>query len=901
MKNESPKFSLYPLLWLAVCFAFGILTANFFALDWRIFLAVCLIFGILAAAFLKKNNLSLIFIFVAFIAAGAFCLQFEKQTIAENRLKIFYDENRINSGDPIEIEGVLQGKPELAVDGFFLTLKAQKAIYKGAGVDVSGNIRLFAPVPNEQIAVEYEQLNLQYGSRIRAACHLRREDSNLNPGVISYKEILDGQNIDATASVKSPLLIEKIKDESVFPPLAWIYERRQNLIVDFRDNFNRSTAGILIASLLGNRYFLDKQTAEIFREGGTFHVLVISGLHITFIGGLTLLLLRFFTNKKFWQFVIAGMFLWSYSLAVGAEVPVVRATVMFTILLFSQVIFRRGTLLNALGVCALVLLVWRPDDLFNPSFQLTFVSVTAIVAFAFPLIENLRAIGNWSPSAEKPFPPDVSFWLKRFCESLYWRGNVWEIENKRQIWSANLFKSPYLKWLEAKGGQGILRYIFEALLVSFIVQIWLLPLLIIYFHRFSIASVLLNLWVGIFIALESFAAVFALFLGQISEFLALPLIRLTEILNWFLLALPKIFIAYDWASVRLPVYSGEMKIIYLVYFVPLLILTILLNSWKPFTQKPKTENRISKIVLRLSTAFLAIFGYLIVFHPFSEPKPDGRLKIDFLDVGQGDAALVTFPNGETLLVDGGGKLNYRNLKNEIGEEDEFFEPDTQTIGESVVSEFLWEQGYSEINYILASHADADHFQGLKDAAKNFRVRAAFLGRTAQNDKDFAEFLKMLRKRKIQHVILSRGDEFTIGGVKIEVLFPEKDDSPQAVSDNNNSLVLRLTYGAKSFLLTGDIEKETENELLQTPGFLKADVVKVAHHGSRTSSTEDFVRATQAKIAVISVGRASPFGHPHAEVVERWKGIGAKIFRTGNQGTISISTDGRDLQIDKFLK
>ena len=128
----------------------------------------------------------------------------------------------------------------------------------------------------------------------------------------------------------------------------------------------------MIASLLGNRYFLDKQTAETFREGGTFHVLVISGLHITFIGGLTLLFVRFFTKKRAWQFLTAGGFSWAYSIAVGADVPVVRATVMFTILLFSQVIYRNGNLLNALGACALVLLVWRPEDLFNQSFHLTF-------------------------------------------------------------------------------------------------------------------------------------------------------------------------------------------------------------------------------------------------------------------------------------------------------------------------------------------------------------------------------------------------------------------------------------------------------------------------------------------------------------------------------------------------
>ncbi|MGI9054780.1 MAG: ComEC/Rec2 family competence protein, partial [Pyrinomonadaceae bacterium] len=432
MQKSSPDFSLYPLLWLAICFSSGILTANLLALDWKIFFIACLFFAVLTIVFINRK-FSALFLALTFFTVGAVCFQSKNQTLAENRLKSLYDKNTITSGDPIEIEGVLQTKPELSVGGFFLELKAERAIYKSETLDVSGKVRFFATVSNEQIAAEYDALNLEYGSRIRAACRPTREDEFLNPGVVSRKEILDQKEIDATATIKSPLLIEKLGEEKTLAPLAWIYERRQELIVDFKNNFSGSTAGIMIASLLGNRYFLDKQTAEIFREGGTFHVLVISGLHITFIGGLTLLLIRFFTNKRLWQFFIAGAFLWAYSIAVGAEVPVVRAALMFTILLFSQVIYRSGTLLNSLGACALILLVWRPNDLFSQSFQLTFVSITALVAMAFPLIEKLRAIGSWSPSAENPFPPNVSPRLRRLCETIYWRENVWEFEGKQQI------------------------------------------------------------------------------------------------------------------------------------------------------------------------------------------------------------------------------------------------------------------------------------------------------------------------------------------------------------------------------------------------------------------------------------------------------------------------------------
>ncbi|MEP6900170.1 MAG: ComEC/Rec2 family competence protein [Actinomycetota bacterium] len=899
-QNSSANFFLYPLFLLAVCFAFGILAGKFIETGWQFSLGICLIFAILTASFIKQK-IALIFLSLAFIVSGVFCFQIKNQTISANRLKKIYDENLIKSGEPVEIEGVLRGKPELAVGGFFLELTSEKLIYKNAEQNVSGNIRLFASVPNEQISSEYEQLNLQYGSKVRVAGNLRREDDFLNPGGISGKEIFDQQNIDATGAIKSPLLVEKLGETSTFAPVAWLYERRQDLINDFHEKFSVSTAGIMIASLLGNKYFLDKPTAELFREGGTFHVLVISGLHITFIGGLTLLLLRFFTRQRFWQFVIASVFLWAYSIAVGADVPVIRATIMFTILLFSQVLYRNGTLLNSLGFCALILLVWRPNDLFTQSFQLTFVSVGAIVVFAFPLIENLRAIGEWRPTAETPFPPNVSVWLKRFCEMLYWREDAWKIEAKEQIWTAKLFKLPYLKVLEANGLQGIFRYLLEGILVSLIVQIWLLPLTIFYFHRVSIASILLNLWVGIFIALESFAAVFALFFAQFSDILALPLIKLTEALNWILLSLPNVFVENNWASFRVPIYSGAIKSVYFLYFVPILILTTVLYKWKPFDLSSKFHVPSSKFIIHISTILLLVFISIIAFHPFSSPKADGRLHIDFLDVGQGDAALVTFPNGETLLVDGGGKPNFNNLyvKREM-EEPESFAPDVSTIGESVVSRFLWEKGYSQIDYILATHADADHIQGLVDVAKNFRVRAAFFGRTPEKDEDFAELYKILQKRKIEISKLKRGDVLSFDKASVEILYPEADDSPEVVSDNNHSIVLRILFGTKKFLLTGDIEKETESFLLENPQFLQANIVKVAHHGSRTSSTQSFIDAVKAEYAIISVGKTSQFGHPHKEVLERWKNGGVKILTTGERGTISVSTNGKDLIINHFL-
>lgn len=888
--SPSPNFSLYPLLWIAASFAAGILLAGTVAFDSKVSIITCFT-ATFFAAIIFNRRVAFAFITIGFVALGAFCYQIETNSIAENRLKRIYDEGRIESGRPVELEGILLATPEPAFEGVVLTIEASKLLYKGAEQNVTGKVRLFSSFHSERASDDYHGLDLQTGSYIRVACSLEREDRYLNPGVISRKRILDQQGIDATATIKSPLLIEKLGDTGRYSPRSIIYDLRQRFIAEFRDKFSISTAGVMIASLLGDKYFLDKDTAEIFREGGTFHILVISGLHITFIGGLALLLVRLFTRKRLWQFVVTTSFLWAYTLAVGAEVPVVRASLMFTILLFSQVIHRDGSLLNAFGACCLLILAWRPSDLFNPSFQLTTVSVAAIIAMAFPLIENLRKIGNWTPTAQAPFPPNIAGWLKNLCEMLYWREDAWKIEEGRQIWSARLFKSPYLKWLEAKGIRSAVVFIFEGIVVSIVVQLWLLPILVVYFHRVSIASIFLNLWVGVFIALESFAAIFAVIFGWFSSAIAAPLILVTELLNWLLLSVPRILVALDWASFRVPVYSGPMKAIYFLYLLPTVVLAFAAYSWNPFDLRSVNQNRFRIFITAVVP--MTVLGIVIIFHPFSSSLPDGRLRIDFLDVGQGDAAFITFPNGETMLVDGGGRINYSR---KTDDDTEPFEPDVSRIGEMVVSEVLWERGLSRVDYLVATHADADHIQGLIDVAKNFEIGSAYVGRIPTGISEFDEFAGVLNRKQIPVVQVSRGDVFTVGDVRIELLHPLTVGSD---SENNNSVVLRIVHGEREFLLTGDIEKEAEAELVLTPEFLRADVVKVPHHGSRTSSTGAFVDAVNGEHAVISVGRRSVFGHPHEEVVQRWKNSGAETITTGESGMITISTNGHDIEIQRF--
>ncbi len=894
--SPSIRSSAYPMLWISAVFACGIAASILFPIDWRITLAAAAGLSV-CAILLRGRDIAFLSMALAFFLLGAFCHQVEYARVRDDRIKKIYDDGVIASGEPVEIEGFLLARAEPAFDGVFLRLKTDKLKYRKSEQNVSGIVRFFLPIKDLEPAAELDDLNLQSGSRIRVSCNLIREDQYLNPGVMPRRLILDQQGIDAVATVKSPFLIEKLEQKSWFSPFDYVYAQRQKLIEAFRQRFNQSTAGVMIASLLGDKYFLDRDTADVFREGGTFHVLVISGLHITFIGGLVLLIVQRFTRRKILHLLIVGSFLGLYTFAVGAEVPVVRASLMFTILLLSQAIYRKGTLLNALGLCCLILLAWRPSDLFNASFQLTIISVGAIIAMAFPLIEKLRAIGSWTPDASHPFPANVPIWLKRFCEMLYWREAVWEIERGRQIWSAGLFKAPYVGGLALKGLQPIVAYLFEGVVVSVIVQLWLLPLLVVYFHRVSVVSIFLNLWVGVVMALESFAALIAITLAQLSETLALPLIRLTELLNWLLLSIPGMAADAGWASFRLPVYSGPMKAIYFLYMLPVVLLAFGLYCWNPFEFGKSTKNVRCVLMNTISVLLILALGFLIVFHPYSTPKPDGKLHIDFLDVGQGDSAFITFPNGQTMLVDGGGRVGYDKPDDE--DDTEPFEPDVPRIGEFVVSEFLWEKGYSHVDHVVATHADADHAQGLEDVVRNFDVGRIYFGSLPDGASEINELFNEAARHGIETVLIGRGDVLEIAETRVEILWPEKSRT-EKLSDNNSSIVMRIVYGNHSFLLTGDIERETETALTAGGAILKADVVKVPHHGSRTSSTQAFIESVDSKTAVISVGRRSPFGHPHPEVVERWNKANVSLIKTGDSGTISILTDGTQITISTFV-
>ena len=399
--------------------------------------------------------------------------------------------------------------------------------------------------------------------------------------------------------------------------------------------------------------------------------------------------------------------------------------------------------------------------------------------------------------------------------------------------------------------------------------------------------------------------------------LGAPLVAFANAVNWLMVHSVDLFARLGVAALRLPEYTGWPAAVYGLYYLPLAVLVLALAYWNPLATPftPGGHRRVKATATAISIALQLVLLFVIVAHPLSAGRPDGRLRIDFLDVGQGDAALVTMPDGTTLLIDGGGRPSFRGRKAAPGndpaatfaddESELTFERDTRSIGEAVVSEYLWWRGLDRVDYILATHADADHIDGLNDVARNFKVRTAFVARTPDADPEYVRFAATLAEQRIPLSVIGAGDVLHFGGVPGEVtataLWPVLTADKTAPSANNDSIVLRLQYGERTILMTGDLEKEGEAAILAAKGDLRSDVVKVPHHGSKTSSTGPFVGATSPRFAIISVGLTSIFGHPNKDVVERWQANGANVMTTGKRGTITVSTDGKDLRVESFVK
>ena len=244
--------------------------------------------------------------------------------------------------------------------------------------------------------------------------------------------------------------------------------------------------------------------------------------------------------------------------------------------------------------------------------------------------------------------------------------------------------------------------------------------------------------------------------------------------------------------------------------------------------------------------------------------PEAAFTVHFIDVGQADSALVLC-GGASMLIDGGNA------------------------GDSnLIYAFLKNRGITRLDYIIATHAHEDHVGGLAGALNYATATTAFSPVTEYNTRAFESFVKYLEQQEISITVPKHGDSFKLGGADVKILGPIKP----ATAPNNTSIVIKIIFGATSFLFTGDAEREEEQNILDAGYDLSATVLKVGHHGSDTSTTYPFLREIMPRYAVISCGKGNSYGHPHDDVLSRLRDADVTLFRTDMQGTITCISDGK---------
>ncbi len=279
--------------------------------------------------------------------------------------------------------------------------------------------------------------------------------------------------------------------------------------------------------------------------------------------------------------------------------------------------------------------------------------------------------------------------------------------------------------------------------------------------------------------------------------------------------------------------------------------------------------------------FFALF-LLFLLTPLAQGLADFRdnsLKVYFLDVGQGDAILIRTPAGQNILIDGG--------------------PDNSILEQ--LNDFLpfWER---TIDLMVLTHPHADHVTGLVAVLKHYQVKKAIYTGVVHTAPAYLAWLKELARQKIPLVLIDRRQTISLAqGGRLKILYPEHSLAGQTAANlNNTSIVIKLEYKQVSFLFTGDIEAEAENELLASGQDLRAQVLKAPHHGSHTSSQLSFLKAVAPQFAVIEVGANNEFGQPSARVLRRCQKLGIKVFRTDQDGSVAFFTDGYKIKTKKYL-
>jgi competence protein ComEC len=873
-----------PALWIVAAFVAGIGIASRWPASpklWAAAAAALIVAGGILALWDRLAAAGILAL-LAWFSIGAVATSVERSIVPANHVTRLLAEGRLDTSGPLRWRGRLREDPLRMPWGRRYEIALEEVEIAGAAVAVSGGLRanLYG---GPQAAGTPE--NLRAGDRVEALLRARPPRNFLDPGAFDLHGYLARQGIDLVGSLRTGELL--ILVDRPAPTMQQRLARARGDLLGRLDVLfagQPERAAVLRAMLLGDRSFVESDVVAAFQKTSAYHVLVVAGLHV---GALAVFFFWLGRRLRLSMGIISLVTLLALAAYVGIvqdRPPILRAALMVGLYLCARPLFRRVELLNTIALAAFVILMWKPSSLADSSFQLSFLAAGVIAGLALP----------WMDRTSAPYRGGLAH-----------LGDVTrDIAHAPKIIQFRIEMRDLAQWLAARmppslapRSQGLLAApvrlglrLWEIALLSAVIQWGMMPQMAQDFHRVSLGGPLSNVPAVIltgFIVPLGFLALAVTFLWAR---LAWVLGKVLGFCAGLLLAIVEGFSRWPRVSYRIP---GPPLWLVIIFFAASFTLAA--------TARAAAARRMNRDARRalpppihasewISALALAILTILVATYPFAPSLYRGELEVSVLDVGQGDSIFVAYPDGHTMLIDGGGQAGIERTGTVHTGMD---------IGEEVVSPYLWSRGLKRLDTVVLTHAHHDHLDGLHSVLENFAVRELWIGRDEASSA-LASLIAEAKARGVKVIHETRGDKFDWGGIEGDALWPADAASAPAAA-NDDSIVLRLNDGQMHFLLTGDVEKKVESTLVQNHAPLAADFMKVPHHGSKSSSTPAFLAAVAPKVAVVSVGEANPFGHPAKEVIDRYEQAGVRLLRTDRDGAVTALTDGSTLEVHSFIE
>ena len=677
-----------------------------------------------------------------------------------------------------------------------------------------------------QIYIEVKKdIKFQYGDKVQLQGEFRKGNEQRNTGGFDYQLYLKSIHIYGTLKVEN---YQKISSDNV----NWIQKGINSIKLEITENIEtvleKEEAQIVKGLILGDTIALEEELKEKFQIANISHVLAVSGMHIIYIViGIEVVFKKCLGKRNVKYVVIIGLLF--YIALTGYTSSIVRAGIMGMMNIIAFLVYRKNDIWTSIAISIGAILIQNPYAITGVGLQLSYLGTIGIILF------NKN--------------------IKQFLDNIKWIKNNIRIKRSKRI-------------------SKIVENLKDMISVTLSAQMMILPIMFYHFNMIGIYFVITNILVSIMIGPIMFLSIIFIFSSfihlQISQFisvfLSLGIKCLIQISNLANLPFSKIYVPTPSILFIIIYYivilAGNQ--IYMIYTSKYINSTkkrvknlIALMKYKLYEKKKKTKKIYQKILRErnikafIKRTYKGIFLIIFLIGIYQFPKD---LEIHFLDVGQGDSCFIITPNRKTILIDGGGSTS-----------------NTFNVGKDTLIPYLLDKGYTKLDYVFISHFDQDHVGGILPILEEFKVGQVFITRQEEKSENYETFLKIVEQKQLRVREVKMGDKIKIGDVIFHILWPEGKQIEENIL-NNNAMVMKLQYKNFSMLFTGDIEAVAEKKILSlydtNLNSLKATVLKVAHHGSKSSSTEEFLKAVSAKVAIIGVGENNMFGHPSNVVLER---------------------------------